>query len=344
MPPHKPVLRRHPSKEWLKYLDPKMRMEAFCISGAVILLQTSDPSFRRLVYKHWSSFAVPISTVKKVHAVFQFFTGPSYQLPRLKKWYRFMNERVLFLSDGKRYLLTGYFYDHPWQIHCRSMPDWNPDFIYYYVFEPILLDLLKKLGILIWHSAAVARNGMAILVPGVSGSGKSTTALNLLSLGYRFLADDQVLLRSREAGLEVQGYESGVYLTDTSLDFLPEWKKFKSGSRRKKGRRWKHRIELKGFILLPRSKPPMVKFILFPSVTKRRDTKLEQLTKAGALLECLRQVPKEYPRSMLGKSAMQSQFEIYSMLVASARSYRIHLGTDQEEVRRLLLMLESDKS
>lgn len=330
----------HPApRRLIKYLDPGLPAEAFSVSGVGLLVQAADPALRRLVRAHWAPFAVPASGVRAVRAVFQFSDGQSPPLPRLRRWHAYTNDRLLFLSDGKRYLLTGSMYDAPWQFHCRSLPDWDAEFAYYYVLEPLILDVLKRQGVLIWHSAAVAKGGGAILLPGVSGSGKSTTTLNLLSLGYRFIADDQVLLRARGAGLEVLGYESGLHLTDRSLRLLPEWGRFKRGGRHKKGRRWKHRIDLRGFRPRESSRPPVVKCLLFPRVAKTRETRLEELTPAEALLECLGQPPKEYPASVLGRAALEGQFELYSRLIDGARAFRIHLGADQQDVRAVLSRL-----
>ncbi len=318
------------------YLDPNLTTNAFSISGVSILVQAADRTLRQLIKKHWGPLEVSSAMATNVQSIFQFSDHGAGPLPRLKRWQWFTNEHFLLLSDGKRYLITGYMYDRPWQFHCRSLPGWDPEFIYYYVFEPILLDVLKKAGILVWHSAAVARDGVAILLPGVSGSGKSTTTLNLLRLGYQFLGDDMVLLRQKGDGLEVSGFETGLFLTDRSLELLPEWKKFKRGRRLKKGQRWKYRIELATKRPKVGTKPPLAKVLLFPHVTRGQTTRLEKLTETEALLECLRQEPKEFPASIMGGSSLESQFEIYSRLVRSKRCYRLHLGSNQSEVRDVL--------
>jgi hypothetical protein len=339
MPPRKHVKTGGTPKACAKYLDAGLPTEAFCISGIGILFQTSDPALRRLVRKHWAPLQVPLSRLKTVQAVFQFSDGSLPTLPRLRKPQYFINEHVLVLSDRRRYLLTGYLYEHPWQFHCRPLPDWEPEFIYYYLFEPILLDVLKKLGVLVWHSAAVVRDGAAVLLAGVSGSGKSTTTLNFLNIGYSFLADDVVLLRRRGADVEAAGHESALFLTDESLRLLPEWKKLRRGRRFKKGRQWKSRIDLNGHRPEPGSAPAVVKLLLFPHVTKHGETRLEKLTRAEALLECFGQVPKEYPASILGPTVLQSVFEFYSGLVRSAPCYRIRLGADQQQTREVLSRL-----
>ncbi len=53
------------------------------------------------------------------------------------------------------------------------------------------------------HATAVAVKGCAALLIGPSGSGKSSLALQLLSLGAKLVADDQCLLSSENDALMV---------------------------------------------------------------------------------------------------------------------------------------------
>jgi len=188
--------------------------DAFRIAGVEIHVETDDGALRALVMTHWEPFAVGRAGRRKPGAIFRFTDHGGPTLSRLKTWASFSNDRVIFLTDGKRYLLTGYCYDRPWQFDCRSLPAWNADFVYYYVFEPVLHDVLKRLGVLAWHCAALERGGAAALLPGVSGSGKSTTTLNLLTCGFRFMADDAAFLRVKGRTLEVFGLDTGVYVTE----------------------------------------------------------------------------------------------------------------------------------
>lgn len=48
------------------------------------------------------------------------------------------------------------------------------------------------------HATCVAWNGRAVLLRGASGSGKSSLALTLMSLGCRLVADDRVRLEVRD--------------------------------------------------------------------------------------------------------------------------------------------------
>ena len=67
------------------------------------------------------------------------------------------------------------------------------------------------------HATSIAFDDTAVLIKGVSGSGKSTVALELISLGAKLIADDQTVLSvsdervylsapsSLPKGLEVRG-------------------------------------------------------------------------------------------------------------------------------------------
>ena len=313
-------------------------IDALRIAGIDVDVECDDPALRALVLTHWGAFAVESSRRRKPHAIFGFTDKGCPPLKRLKRWAAFSNDHVAVLTDGKRYLLTGYCYDRPWQFDCRSLPEWNADFVYYYVLEPLLLDVMKRHGVLVWHCAAVERGGRAVLLPGVSGSGKSTTTLNLLASGYRFLADDTAFLRVKGRSLEVLGLDTGVYVSGRSLRLLPGWRESVLPGRHKKGRRFKFRIDLTERRSRRRS-PSIAKCLLFPRITRGSSTRLERLKPADALVACLQQVPKEFNASVLGPAALEAQFRIYSLLAETTTAYRVHLGSDQDEVRAVLARL-----
>ena len=51
------------------------------------------------------------------------------------------------------------------------------------------------------HASAVANGPKGLLIKGKSGTGKSTLALELIALGARLVADDQVVLHPQDGGL-----------------------------------------------------------------------------------------------------------------------------------------------
>jgi len=57
-----------------------------------------------------------------------------------------------------------------------------------------LLELASHRGFFGLHAAAVTRDGVGYLLPGASGSGKSSLCLTMVRDGFRYLTDDFVLL------------------------------------------------------------------------------------------------------------------------------------------------------
>ena len=220
---------------------------------------------------HWGAFRVELTRVRQLDSVFR-CTGTA-PARKLKRWHAAVTDRFLFLSDGTRCFSRATCASVRGRSTAVRSAAGMRDSPIYHVIEPLMLDLLKRCGVLVWHGAAVARTGRAVLLSGVSGSGKSTTALNLLQIGYRFIADDQVLLRRRPSGVEVLGRERAVFLTDRSMSLLPEWRRLRDGRRHKRGRQWKHRIALDS-LQHHRGRPPVVGALLFPVVNRARDSAL----------------------------------------------------------------------
>lgn len=75
--------------------------------------------------------------------------------------------------------------------------------------------LLARMGCALVHAGAVAPpGGGAWLVVGDARSGKSTTCLNLVSAGWEFLSEDQVVLVSRADDVMVHGWPREIHVDD----------------------------------------------------------------------------------------------------------------------------------
>ena len=73
---------------------------------------------------------------------------------------------------------------------------------------------------LILHSGAVARNGVAVLLPNVSGAGKTTLTLALAERGWLPLTDDVCPLEDRDGALTAVGCQRCCHLSASSLAIL----------------------------------------------------------------------------------------------------------------------------
>jgi hypothetical protein len=76
---------------------------------------------------------------------------------------------------------------------------------------------------LILHSGAVARNGVAVLLPNVSGAGKTTLTLALAARGWLPLTDDICPLVARGGELIATGCRRCCHLSSPSLAVLQSY-------------------------------------------------------------------------------------------------------------------------
>lgn len=88
-----------------------------------------------------------------------------------------------------------YFKDHP---VSRLYVTAVGVFVQAQLLEPLMYLSLLKQGVLLMHSAGVAKDGKAYLFPAQGGTGKTTTSMRLLSDGYEFLGDDLILVDPEE--------------------------------------------------------------------------------------------------------------------------------------------------
>ena len=89
------------------------------------------------------------------------------------------------------------------------------------IVEGITLMLVEHLDRVPIHAAAVARNGVALLLAGASGTGKSTLAYAAASTGLHVLSDDMVFVQLRPQ-LRVWGGSSRAYLHEQARAHFAE--------------------------------------------------------------------------------------------------------------------------
>jgi hypothetical protein len=87
--------------------------------------------------------------------------------------------------------------------------------LYYRLFERGMAALNHRL---IFHAAAVARNGRALLLPAPSGSGKSTLAAALTASGWTYLSDELAVVDPQT--LCVEPFALPIGLKDKSMAAL----------------------------------------------------------------------------------------------------------------------------
>ena len=89
------------------------------------------------------------------------------------------------------------------------------------MLEPLTLFLLGALDRQPLHAAAIARNGIAIVLAGASGAGKSTLVYAARQLGFHILADEPVYVQLVPS-LRVWGRRARLHLMPEAVTHFPE--------------------------------------------------------------------------------------------------------------------------
>ena len=193
--------------------------------------------------------------------------------------------------------------------------------ISHWFFLHTLNDLLRARGLFPIHASCVAQEGMGVMMPGLSGSGKTTACIALVLGGFDFLSDDRSFLRRVGEGLELLAFPEGVDVTDNTVALFPELEE--QLGRRKGGGKGKRSFlmdVMRPGSLVERCVP---RLLLFPTVVREERSRLEPVSKAWALKQLL-------PQSLLvfEPEIAARQFDALSSLVEGTYSYRLHCGQD----------------
>lgn len=85
-----------------------------------------------------------------------------------------------------------------------------------------LAPALRRHGYFLLHAFAAERDGRCVLLIGPTGSGKTTTGLNLVLHGWRMLANDAVLLEGRDDGVYALPTPGNLGIRPGTFELLPE--------------------------------------------------------------------------------------------------------------------------
>lgn len=168
------------------------------------------------------------------------------------------------------------------------------------------------------HAAALSKNGKGILVPGRSGSGKTSLSTWLAARGFNYLTDEYVFIRhntntmlafARPPNVKVRGM-------DAALEHFFDLDKHEDQTMQSK-----HVAMIPPRLLNPdnRLENPTVDLILFPKFRKNSELRLEKLTKAKAGLALMESLVNA--RNLNGHG-----FNEATRLVREMPSYRLNYG------------------
>ena len=119
----------------------------------------------------------------------------------------------------------------------------DPELVSQVLINTILTNFVTRHGYSMLHASALVKDGQVLLLQAPHGTGKSTTALRLLSDGFRLLSDSMVYIGERQGELWMGGFPIGrIKLRAGMLPLFPE---AAAGAKSEPVRdETKHRVEL----------------------------------------------------------------------------------------------------
>ncbi len=210
-----------------------------------------------------------------------------------------------------------------------SPENYRPWLMEHLVLQVLVLEMLRGQDLFWLHAACVAHGGRAVLLVGQSGSGKTTSCLNLAGHGFDFLGEDRVFLRSDGSQTSLLAYPRDMAVTRETLSLLPFLRE-RVGPVSFTSRK----LRVAAATLFPGLRQAAAKpgLILFPRVSDAARTTFRKLPAAAALCRIL-------PNSLLASHPAVSarHFQALSALVSGSRAYEVAVGRDTEAFPELVL-------
>ena len=166
---------------------------------------------------------------------------------------------------------------------------------------------LRRYGLFDMHSAGVVEpeSGNGVLIIGPSGSGKSTLTLQLVTSGWSYLSDDELLLSLDEGVVKARGFRSFFAVSEA-------------------GAQLKHCFEPEIVLGSKRTAHAIPRTLLFTHLNGESRSELNQLTQAETMMRLLRACPwATYDKSIAG-----ANLNLLSALAQQARGFNLSAGRD----------------
>lgn len=244
---------------------------------------------------------------------------PVLQLPRAEAFYYPDADQLWIDAEGRAQALC----DLPacrFDGTYRSTPDEPFDRMGLRFLSHSLFELLKRRGHFPLHSAGLCTNDHGILIPGTSGTGKTTLALTLLRSGFDFLGDDAVLLNQTAGTVTALAFPEEVNVTDETAAFFPELEALRSVPRRPGFAKRQICVETSFGARPARQCTP--RLLVFPRVGNTGSSDFQPITPAEAFLELVPNVVLTEPRSS------QAHLDALARLAHQAPAWRLTTGRD----------------
>ena len=186
----------------------------------------------------------------------------------------------------------------------------------------------------VFHSAALERNGRAVLIDGPHGSGKTSVLVRLVDLGWRFLADRFTLVTEdliADCGMPVLSVRPGAEHSVPQLaEILIRHPAGMDAAGRLSERehvhpeQWKHRFPVSELPGLEFGRAAPVVAVIFPEVTDDRVSSLQAVSRATAEARLRANAPRPYGHNL--PAERQAREATLRRLLDEAAFFLLSLG------------------
>ena len=226
----------------------------------------------------------------------------------------------VFFLDTAAGLVFGFLPD-PESIH--------PAILSHFMFLLALSEMLRARDYFLIHAAAVMGKGKGVLIPALSGGGKTTLCLSLLRGGFKYLSDDRPFLRRVDGGFEILSFPEEIDVTDKTISLFPELRALDDTSFTVGLKKKKIFVErLYTGITVDRAVP---RVLLFPKIVDEGKSRLKHVPKIEAVSRLL-------PHSLLvmDPDVAARQFHILCDMVDTMDCFELYCGTDVLDVHTMI--------
>jgi len=177
------------------------------------------------------------------------------------------------------------------------------------ILNLILSEVLKRAGMYAIHAACVARDGLGLVLPGPSESGKTTSCIALLRGGFQYLGDDCVLLREGTDGGRLLCFPRRSRTRPRTVAFFPEIEDDRDTP-----------SEVYAAPVIPEARP---RFLVFPCIEDVAESRLDRMSRAEALRDLL-------PNTLVvhDPRLARAHFDALAAMVRRMDCYRLRFGRD----------------
>jgi len=314
-------------------------MARFQIGHAHIRVESDHPGFLARVTEWMEDFVTehaPEDDLSAIEATFVALAPdepPPFEVPPSAKhthdndtaayyddgerWYVKFRRSGLVVLERERLRLVGYVYPHIVLPSITAFED----------FMHPLHELTRQIGLYPLHAASVEQGGRGLLLVGKSGQGKSTLCADLVSNGFRFLADDRCFVRETDAGFDMFAFYEPFKLFASNVSHIGA---LSAADELSGAPAAKQPLDLRKYY------PDRVRLhsgihgIVFPQWAPGAPSRAERVAPGKALVELL-------PLTLVcfDPAAGRAHFEFLGRLVGGLPIIRLFLGDDRAQWSRI---------